>query len=39
MEAFNQEFTKEKYMSAIEETWDTMFDNIKQNASDGKPLH
>lgn len=39
MEAFNQEFTKEKFMGAIEETWDTMLDNIKQNASDGKPLH
>jgi hypothetical protein len=39
MEAFNQEFTKENFMSAVEETWDTMLDNIKKNASDGKPLH
>jgi hypothetical protein len=39
MEAFNQEFTKENFMSAVEETWDTMLNNIKQNASDGKPLH
>lgn len=38
MESINQDFTKEKYMSAIEETWDEILENIKINARDGKPL-
>lgn len=38
MECINQEFTKEKYMIAIEETWDELLENIKVNARDGKPL-
>jgi rhamnogalacturonyl hydrolase YesR len=38
MEAINQDFTKEKYMYAVEQTWDELLENIKQNARDGKPL-
>ena len=38
MEAMNQDFTKEKYMYAVEQTWDEILENIKVNARDGKPL-
>ena len=38
MESINQDFTKEKYMYAVEQTWDELLENIKTNARDGKPL-
>jgi len=39
MESINQDFTKEKYLEAVEMTWDSLLQNVKDNEQGDKPTH
>jgi rhamnogalacturonyl hydrolase YesR len=39
MESINQDFTKEKYLEAVEMTWDALLKNVKDNEHGDKPTH